>query len=65
MRDGLGAWIKRRLRKGVEQQGKNAAAELVACGVPEVELRKQWKIQQEAQLSLRARKLYLFPISSV
>jgi hypothetical protein len=44
------------LRKGVVQQGDIAAAELVACGVPVTELRKEWELQQEAQLSVRARK---------
>lgn len=58
MRDGLGGWIKRRLRKGVVQQGEIAAAELVACGVPITELLKEWVLQQEAQLSVRARKLF-------
>jgi len=56
MREGLGDWIRRRSRKGVEKQGKKAEAELAECSVPEAELRMQWKLQQEAQLSLRARK---------
>ena len=56
MRDGLGAWIQRRLCKGVSKQGKIAEVELVACGVPLAELRRQWELQQEAQLSVRARK---------
>jgi len=61
MRDGLGGWIERRLRKGVVQQGDIAAAELVACGVPITELRKEWELQQEAQLSVRARKSFKNP----
>ena len=56
MRDGLGAWIQRRLRKGVSKQGKIAEGELVACGVPLAELRRQWELQQEVQLSVRACK---------
>jgi len=56
MRDGLGAWIQTRLRKGIEKQGKVAAAELVPCGVTVTELRRQWELQQEAQLSVRARE---------
>jgi hypothetical protein len=56
MRDGLGGWIERRLRKGVIMQGDIAAAELVACGVPVSELRNEWELQQKAQLSVRARK---------
>ena len=61
MRDGLGAWIQRRLRKGISKQGEIAAAELVACRVPVAELRRQWELQQEAQLSVRARKSSIFP----
>jgi hypothetical protein len=58
MRDGLGAWIRRRLRKGISKQGKIAAAELGASGVPVAELRRQWELQQEAQLSVHARKSF-------
>jgi hypothetical protein len=61
MRDGLGGWIERRLRKGIVQQGDIAAAELVACGVPITELRKEWELQQKAQLSVRARKSFKNP----
>ena len=56
MCDGLGRWIDRRLRKGIKNQGNIATAELVACGIPVPELRKEWELQQEAQLSVRARK---------
>ena len=55
MREGLGDWIGRRLRLGVNKQGKLAQAELCACGVPIETLREQWKLQQDAQLSLRSR----------
>jgi hypothetical protein len=58
MRDGLGVWIQRRLRKGVVEQGEIAAAELGACGIPVAELQRQWELQQEAQLSVRARKSF-------
>ena len=56
MRDGLGDWIGQRLRLGVNQQGKAARAELLACGIPIEVLRAQWKLQQAAQLSVRSRK---------
>ena len=56
MRDGLGGWIERRLRKGVVMQGDIAATELVACGVPVSELRNEWELQQNALLSVRARE---------
>ena len=56
MRDGLGDWIGRRLRLGVNKQGKVARAELLACGVPIEALREQWQLQQAAQLSVRSRE---------
>ena len=34
MRDGLGDWIGRRQRLGVERQGKDANKELKVCGIP-------------------------------
>ena len=56
MRDGLGDWIGRRLRLGVNKQGKVAREELLACGVPIEALCEQWQLQQAAQLSVRSRK---------
>lgn len=56
MRDGLGDWIGRRQRLGVERQGKEATNELKACGIVMETLRHQWEDQKETQLSLRARK---------
>jgi hypothetical protein len=56
MREGLGDWIGRRLRLGVNKQGQAAHAELLACGVPIEALREQWELQQTAQLSVRSRK---------
>jgi hypothetical protein len=55
MREGLGDWIGRRLRLGISKQGRVARAELRACGIPIETLREQWKLQQEAQLSLQSR----------
>jgi len=55
MREGLGDWIGRRLRLGVNKQGNLARAELLACGIPIKTLRDQWRLQQAAQLSLRSR----------
>ncbi|RDB29776.1 hypothetical protein Hypma_013855 [Hypsizygus marmoreus] len=54
LRDDLGDWIRRRLTKGVHAQGAKAQATLDTCGVPIPELRRQWVMQQESQLSLRA-----------
>jgi hypothetical protein len=55
MREGLRDWIGRQLQLGVRKQGTVARAELRACGIPIDTLREQWKLQQEAQLSIRPR----------
>jgi hypothetical protein len=44
------------MKKGVNGQGKEAERVLVECGVPLDELREQWTLQKNAQLSVRARK---------
>ena len=62
MREGLGDWIGRRLRLGVNKQGRVTRAELLACGIPIDVLREQWKLQQEVQLSLRSRKYASSPL---
>lgn len=61
LRDDLGNWIRRRLLKGVEGQGKVARTLLDQCGVPVHELREQWRLQCVAQLSIRARKYVSLP----
>ncbi|KAG6907112.1 hypothetical protein DXG01_010488 [Tephrocybe rancida] len=52
--EGLGAWIKRRLVKGVEGQAVTARKVLQDCGVSVDVLRAQWSDQRETQLSIRA-----------
>lgn len=56
LRADLGSWLRRRQKKGVEGQGKQAQKILDECGVPLIALREQWKLQQAAQLSIRARE---------
>lgn len=56
LRDDLGDWIQRRLQRGVGGQGDKARAVLDECGIPVQELREQWALQLQAQMSLRARK---------
>lgn len=56
MRMDLGDWINRRLRHGVQGQGKAASDDIAQCGIPVKDLRKQWASQKEAQLSVRARE---------
>ncbi|CAA7265927.1 unnamed protein product [Cyclocybe aegerita] len=54
LRDDLGSWIRRRLKKGVETQGAAADKIITECGVPVKELKCQWESQKVAQLSIRA-----------
>lgn len=56
MRFDLGDWIKRRLQRGVRDQGKLASNQLDECDISLEELRRQWASQKESQLSIRARK---------
>jgi hypothetical protein len=56
LRDDLGNWIRRRLTKGVNAQSDKARETIRDCGVPISELREQWDLQRDSQLSLRSRK---------
>jgi hypothetical protein len=55
MRTDLGDWIRRRLKRGVEDQGSAAQSILRECGVAVEELRSEWASQRQSQLSIRAR----------
>lgn len=52
----LGDWIRRRLKKGVLEQGTAAQSVLDAIEDNVLELRGLWADQRQAQLSIRARK---------
>ncbi|OCH83804.1 hypothetical protein OBBRIDRAFT_742683 [Obba rivulosa] len=54
MRDNLGAWITRKLKNGVWDQYTAAKAIVIEVKINVIELRRQWAMQQEAQLSIRA-----------
>jgi hypothetical protein len=56
LRNGLGDWLRRRYDHGVCGQGRKARETLEDCGVPLPELRRQWDLQREAQMSIRARE---------
>lgn len=56
MRDSLGGWIRRRQRQGIVRQQKKAQEEFDSSGLLRPFLQDQWKLQQVAQLSVRARK---------
>ena len=52
MRTDLGDWIKRRLRRGVQEQGKLTQDQIEECGIEVRELESQWASQKESQLSI-------------
>jgi len=52
----LGDWIKRRLRCGVQEQGKFTQDQIEEIGIEVKELERQWASQKESQLSIRSRK---------
>lgn len=54
LRDDLGYWIRRRTKHSdaTEEKAREALEE---CGVSEVDLRNEWALQRESQLSIRAR----------
>ncbi|KIJ14126.1 hypothetical protein PAXINDRAFT_13039 [Paxillus involutus ATCC 200175] len=54
MRKDLGSWLKRRMKKGVGEQGAAAQKVLDECEVLIPELQSQWSKQCIAQLSIRA-----------
>jgi len=58
MRTDLGDWIKWRLRRGVQEQGKLAQDQIEDCGIDVNELESQWASQKESQLSIRSRKSF-------
>ncbi|KAG6899356.1 hypothetical protein C0993_010997 [Termitomyces sp. T159_Od127] len=58
LRDDLGAWIRRRLAKGVDGQGRKAQQIMESCRVEVVVLRSEWKLQQASELSIRAREFF-------
>lgn len=54
----LGDWIKRRLKRGIKEQGSAAQDALDRCEVPIEELQSEWSKQRQSQLSIRARMFY-------
>ena len=52
MRADLGDWIKCRLCRGVEEQGRAADDQVKDCGVLIKELEHQWASQKKSQLSI-------------
>ncbi|KIM58044.1 hypothetical protein SCLCIDRAFT_129153, partial [Scleroderma citrinum Foug A] len=57
MRTDLGDWIKRRLRHGVQEQGRLAQDQIEEYGIDVEELESQWASQKESQLSVRSHAL--------
>jgi hypothetical protein len=56
----LGDWIRYRLIHGAQSQSDQAQKVLDECGFEVEELKHQWRLQKESQLSLRARKFHVF-----
>ncbi|EMD34765.1 hypothetical protein CERSUDRAFT_54749 [Gelatoporia subvermispora B] len=54
LRDHLGIWMVRKLKHGVHIQYSDARKIVVASNVDVDELRRQWALQQAAQLSVRS-----------
>jgi len=54
----LGDWIKWRLRRGVQEQGKLAQDQIEDCGIDVNKLESQWASQKESQLSIQSRKSF-------
>ena len=54
----LSDWIKRRLRHGVQEQGKLAQDQIEECGIEVEELESQWASQKKSQLSIQSRKSF-------
>ncbi|KAG2139317.1 hypothetical protein DEU56DRAFT_735682 [Suillus clintonianus] len=54
MKADLGDWIKRRLKRGIKDQGSAALNVLNRCETSVEDLRTQWADQRQSQLSIRA-----------
>jgi hypothetical protein len=55
----LGDWIQRRLKRGIDEQGTAAQATLSECDATIEDLRHQWALQRQSQLSIHARPFNL------
>ncbi|TFK20686.1 hypothetical protein FA15DRAFT_759211 [Coprinopsis marcescibilis] len=54
MKSDLGAWIRRRLKRKIPEHIKEGQKSLEECAMTIPQLREQWGLQREAQLSVRA-----------
>ncbi|KAG1770194.1 hypothetical protein EDD22DRAFT_977211 [Suillus occidentalis] len=54
MKDDLGDWIKRRLKRGIKDQGSVALDAINRCEISVEDLQAQWTDQRQSQLSIRA-----------
>jgi hypothetical protein len=59
LRDDLGDWIRHRLKKGVEEQGKKANQLLSMLNISFDELHHQWNLQKAARHQETATLLWL------
>jgi hypothetical protein len=58
MRADLGDWIRRRLKRGVKDQGTAAQEILDCCELSVEDLQLEWSQQRMSQLSVRARERF-------
>jgi hypothetical protein len=58
MRADLGDWIRRRLKRGVKDQGTAAQEILDHCELSVEDLQLEWSQQRMSQLSVRARERF-------
>jgi hypothetical protein len=58
MRADLGDWIRRRLRRGVKEQGTAAEEVLDRCELSIEDLQREWSQQRTSQLSVHTRKFF-------
>lgn len=59
MQGSLGDWIRQKLKSGVIAMTTESEKTLAGCDATISELRQQWQLQVEAQISLRARQYRL------
>lgn len=58
MQSDLGDWIRRRLKRGVNDQGTAAQEVLDQCELSVDDLESEWSQQRSSQLSVRAHKCF-------
>jgi len=58
LREDLGDWIRRRLKRGISEQKQKSEQVLSAIAISKGELHRQWELQKAAQMSVQSRTLF-------